>query len=111
MAPARLQVEVAFSPQAGQVWRWALTLPDGSRVQDALAASGLSAAFPSLDLALHTVGVWGRRRAADAPLRDGDRVEVYRTLLVDPKEARRQRQALQRAQKEPRPSRRAKPVR
>ena len=60
----------------------AVTLPAGSRVKDALAACGLSA---------DAVGVFGQRVAPDAPLRDGDRVEVYRALKVDPKEARRRR--------------------
>ena len=111
MAPASLQVEVAFSPLAGQVWRRVVSLPEGSRVHDALAASGLTLAFPSLDLAQHAVGVWGRRRALDALLRDGDRVEVYRALRVDPKEARRQRQAAQRAQQAPRVKRTARAAR
>jgi len=59
-----------------------LSLPAGSRVQDALAACGLGA---------EAVGIFGRRVSADAPLSDGDRVEVYRPLEMDPREARRRR--------------------
>jgi uncharacterized protein len=59
-----------------------LSLPAGSRVQDALRACGLSA---------EAVGIFGRRVTTDAPLSDGDRVEIYRPLGIDPKEARRRR--------------------
>ena len=54
--------------------------------------------YPALDLADATLGVWGALAAADRLLRDRDRVEVYRPLLVDPKEARRRRQQQQREQ-------------
>jgi uncharacterized protein len=57
-------------------------LPAGSRVQDALRACGVAA---------DAVGIFGRRVTLDAPLNDGDRVEIYRPLGMDPKEARRRR--------------------
>ena len=60
----------------------AVELPAGSRVRDALKASGFSA---------EAVGVFGKQVALDAPLSDGDRVEIYRALKLDPKEARRRR--------------------
>ena len=67
--------------------RVALELPEGATLGDALAASGLP-----LDgvagYALH-----GERAGPEAPLHDGDRVELLRPLLVDPKEARRRRAA------------------
>jgi uncharacterized protein len=59
-----------------------LRLPAGSRVHDALQACGLAA---------EAVGIFGRKVAFDARLGDGDRVEVYRALKLDPKEARRRR--------------------
>jgi uncharacterized protein len=68
-----------------------LELPAGATVHQALAASGLLAAHPELDLGVLQVGVWGRPRALDAPLEDGDRVELYRPLQIDPKEIRRRR--------------------
>ena len=78
-------VELAYSPSAGRVERLRLTLPKGSTVAHALERSGwpLPANAP--------VGVWGRPCAHDDLLRDRDRVELYRPLRVDPKEARRQR--------------------
>jgi putative ubiquitin-RnfH superfamily antitoxin RatB of RatAB toxin-antitoxin module len=64
-------------------------LPAGATVRDAVAASGLCAD-------LRAVGIFGRRVRGDAPLADGDRVEIYRPLLLDPKERRRQRAARRR---------------
>jgi len=88
---ARIAVVVAYSPAAQRVDQVVLSLPSGATVQDALAASGLLQRHGEIDLALNKVGVWGRLRPLDSPLREGDRVEVYRPLKVDPKEARRQR--------------------
>lgn len=92
-----LNIEVAYSPAAGRVQRWALLLPAGSLVQHALTSSGLFLAYPELRLDDVSVGVWGAPRAINHPLRDGDRVEIYRPLRVDPKEARRLRHRSQRA--------------
>jgi putative ubiquitin-RnfH superfamily antitoxin RatB of RatAB toxin-antitoxin module len=61
-----------------------LELPAGALVRDALRASGL-------EIETNAVGIFGKRVAPDAPLADGDRVEIYRPLLIDPKERRRQR--------------------
>jgi uncharacterized protein len=60
-------------------------------VLEALHASGLGAEFPALDLRTAAVGVWGRKARVSQPLREGDRIEVYRPLAVDPKVARRER--------------------
>lgn len=89
-APALLTVEVAHSAAPRQVSVVRVALEAGATVADALAASQLFGADGRLppDLA---VGVWGRRQPLDTLLRDGDRVEVWRALTVDPKEARRLR--------------------
>ena len=60
-------------------------------MRHALDASGLRAAFPSLDPDAMAVGVWGRAAPLDQGLLERDRVEIYRPLLVDPKTARRER--------------------
>ena len=90
MAPADINVEVVFCPQPGVTDLVSLTLPVSATVADALSASGLLErhSLPTEGLRL---GVWSKLREATAPLRDKDRVEIYRPLLVDPKEARRQR--------------------
>ena len=56
-----------------------------------IAASGLLARFPDMNIEPGQVGVWGRKAPPDQPLRDRDRVEVWRPLRVDPKLARRER--------------------
>jgi len=63
-----------------------LNLPAGATLRDALAASGLE-----VDYEKQAFGIFGRRAKLDHPLKEGDRVEVYRPLTIDPKEARRRR--------------------
>ena len=65
-------------------------MPIGATVADAIAASGLETAF-AIDVSNLAVGVWSKLVARDAPLTNGDRVEIYRPLTADPKEARRRR--------------------
>lgn len=79
---ARLRVEVV-SALPGRADRVALELEEGATVRAALAAAGRSETL--------AVGIHGRRVTLDTPLRDGDRVETYRPLAADPKEARRRR--------------------
>lgn len=92
-----LQVELAYSPAPGGVERWSLRLAAGSCVADAIAQSGVLATHRDLRLESLSVGVWGTLRGLDHPLRDRDRVEIYRPLKVDPKEARRLRYRSHRA--------------
>ena len=88
---ATLQVTVVYSPAPRVVHERAVQLAGAPTVRDAITASGLLEAFPDLLAALPTVGVWGRKTALGHVLREGDRVEVYRALVVDPKVARRER--------------------
>ncbi|HET6598902.1 MAG TPA: RnfH family protein [Burkholderiaceae bacterium] len=90
-----LSVTVTFSPRADEIDEVALSLPHGATVADALGASEMEARHPGLAWAELPVGVWSRPCARTSALRDGDRVEVYRPLVVDPKEARRLRQRSQ----------------
>ncbi len=90
-AAGRLRVEVVYCPAPGQIDQTRLMLPPGSTVADALRASGMLERHAlGAPTALDT-GVWCVAATADTPLRDHDRVEVYRPLQVDPKEARRLR--------------------
>lgn len=88
----RLEVEVAYARPEQQLLLL-LQVPAGATVADAVRASGLCERFPEIDLERDGVGVFGRRVALGEVLRPGDRVELYRPLLADPKEARRQRAA------------------
>ena len=66
-------------------------MPSGSTVADALEMSKIAASFPDADIAHMPTGIWGRPVQRDQTLVDGDRIEVYRELEIDPKEARRLR--------------------
>lgn len=85
------QVTVCYSPGPRQVDCVALDLPASATVADALHASGLLTRYALGAAEQLQVGVWGRLRPLDSGLRPHDRLEIYRPLKVDPKEARRQR--------------------
>lgn len=84
-SPGQMEVTLAWSEAQRQVQQRQLVLPPGSSVGDALHAAGLN---PD-DWA--GLGIWGRRVTALQVLRTGDRIELYRTLRVDPRHARRER--------------------
>lgn len=86
-----LNVIVMYSPAPREVLEWRVALPAGSSVRQAVQASGLPGVLAASALQEASVGVWGRKAAWDQPLREGDRIEVYRRLRVDPKVARRER--------------------
>jgi putative ubiquitin-RnfH superfamily antitoxin RatB of RatAB toxin-antitoxin module len=68
-------------------------LPAGATLQQALEASGLLAKYPDIDLRKNKFGVYAKLSKLDSVLRDRDRVEIYRPLIADPKEVRKQRAA------------------
>lgn len=83
-------IEVVYA-QALEQDCCALELQSGARVRDAIERSGVLERHPEIDLRTQTVGIWNRRVGLDEPLRDRDRVEIYRPLTADPKEVRRRR--------------------
>jgi putative ubiquitin-RnfH superfamily antitoxin RatB of RatAB toxin-antitoxin module len=94
----RLEVLVCKAPR--QVERLWVDLPTGATVLQALqAASSALPNGPDLSRTELKVGVWGRACRLSQPLGEGDRVEVYRALTADPKDARRRRFAAQKAQR------------
>ncbi|HEX6612981.1 MAG TPA: RnfH family protein [Rhodanobacteraceae bacterium] len=68
-----------------------LDLPQGANVRDAIEASGFRQAWPEAPVVAGWLGVFARKADFDTPLSDGDRVEIYRPLKIDPKDARRKR--------------------
>ena len=90
-------VVLALPDRATQI---ALSLPAGSTVGDALERSGLAALHPEVALAEAAVGIFGKRTDRQTVLADGDRVEVYRELIADPK-ARRRTRAAARTKRQP----------
>ena len=71
-----------------------LEMPEGSTVRDAIAAAKLGERFPGIDSGALEAGIWSRVASASTVLREGDRVELYRALKADPKDARRARARL-----------------
>lgn len=84
-----IHVTVCDAPAPRQVREVALVLPEGATVQAAVTTSGLGE--PDWNVSTDHVGVWGRKTPLTQLLRDGDRVEIWRPLRVDPKLARRER--------------------
>lgn len=87
---APLNVEVVLALSDRQEVR-AVELPAGSTVADAIASAGFPESAPGYAFDPEKVGIFGNRKPLDTPLMEGDRVELYRPLLADPKEVRRQR--------------------
>jgi putative ubiquitin-RnfH superfamily antitoxin RatB of RatAB toxin-antitoxin module len=87
--PSAISVEVAYAEPDRQFLR-RIDLDAGATVADAITASGLEREF-SIDTRALAIGVWSKPVTRDAALANGNRVELYRPLKADPKEARRQR--------------------
>jgi putative ubiquitin-RnfH superfamily antitoxin RatB of RatAB toxin-antitoxin module len=87
-----LKVEVVYATPGRQV-RYVLDLEEGATVGEAIARSGALADFPEIDLTRNRIGIYGRLVTLGAGLGDGDRVEILRPLVADPKEVRRRRAA------------------
>ena len=90
----KLKVEVAYA--AGrEVELISLEVPAGTTAGEAVRRSGFSTRYPGLDTGPGRIGIFGKACPDATVLKDGDRVEIYRPLLADPKEARRRRAARQ----------------
>jgi putative ubiquitin-RnfH superfamily antitoxin RatB of RatAB toxin-antitoxin module len=85
-------VEVAYALPKQQLIL-ELMVPEGTTAEQAVQKSGILAKFPDIDLAQNKLGIFGKLVKADTVLREKDRVEIYRPLIADPKEVRRQRAA------------------
>ena len=90
-AGGTIRVEVVYAAAPHALQQASLQIPEGATVLDALRASGFTAALPAAELDALRTGIWSKACEPGTVLRDQDRVELYRPLLVDPKEARRQR--------------------
>lgn len=90
MPEAPVKVSVVYA-EAGKVFDVELDLPAGATVSDAIEKSRIRERRPDIEIRPGCIGIFSRKARLDTPLHDGDRVEIYRPLKVDPKEARRQR--------------------
>lgn len=88
-AGGEIVIEVAYAkPEMQQLV--SLTVPEGTTVEHAISISGILDHFPEIDLACQTVGIFGKVCTLQQRLRSGDRVEIYRPLIADPKIMRRE---------------------
>ena len=89
---AEIMVEVAYALPRQQLII-PIRVAQGTTAEQAVLASGIIDKFPEIDLAQNKIGIFGKLTKADTVLRHLDRVEIYRPLIADPKEVRRQRAA------------------
>ena len=87
-----IMVEVAYALPKEQLII-PVRVPTGTTAEDAIKLSGILQKYPEIDLAVNKFGIFGKLTKPDAVLRELDRVEIYRPLIADPKEVRRQRAA------------------
>lgn len=83
-------VEVVYAQPARQTLM-ALTVPVNTTAYEAILRSGVASSHPEIELAAVKIGIFGKRVPPGTVLKNGDRVEIYRPLTADPKEARHRR--------------------
>lgn len=90
MTDQQISLEVAYAtPQKQALLQ--VVVEKGTTVEQAIKSSGMLRRFEEIDLNINKVGIWSRTcKLSDLP-RDGDRIEIYRPLIADPKEVRRRR--------------------
>ena len=86
----QIQIEVAYA-RPDQQLLLPLPVAAGSTVAQVIEVSGVLEKFPEIDLARNKVGIFGKLTKLDTVVRERDRIEIYRALIADPKEVRRQR--------------------
>lgn len=90
MGSSRIRVEVAYATPERQSLI-GMEVAEGATVLQAIVSSGIGNVHPEIDIARARVGIFGKLARLDAVLEEGDRVEIYRPLQADPKDARRRR--------------------
>ena len=92
MMPDEILVEIAYALPEEQVII-SIKVPSKSDVKQAIEKSRIQKKFPSIDLSKNKVGIFGKKTTLDHVLKNRDRIEIYRPLILDPKEMRRKRAA------------------
>lgn len=86
----KISIEVAYAkPDTQKII--SVRVPDGTTIHDAILHSGILQLFPEIDLAVHTVGIFSKPKILTDFVQEGERIEIYRPLTIDPKEARKKR--------------------
>lgn len=85
-----MNVGVCYAEVDRQLWM-RLEVPDNSTVEEAINLSGVLTLYPEINLGAQKVGIFGKIAALDTPVKDGDRVEIYRPITADPQQVQRRR--------------------
>ena len=85
-----MNIGVCYAEAERQLWI-RLEVPDESTIQEAIELSGVLKQYPQIDLTTQKVGVYGKLAKLDAPIREGDRIEIYRKITADPQQVQRRR--------------------
>ena len=85
-----MNIGVCYAEAERQLWV-RLEVPDESTIQEAIELSGFLKQYPQIDLTTQKVGVYGKLAKLDAPIREGDRIEIYRKITADPQQVQRRR--------------------
>lgn len=85
-----MNVGVCYAEAERQIWV-RLEVPDDSTVEQAIVLSGVLQQYPHIDLTTQKVGIFGKLTKLDAPIKEGDRVEIYRKITADPQQVQRRR--------------------
>lgn len=87
----QIEVQVVYAPSAKSCRAVTVVVPKGSSAEQAIALSGMLDLQPEIDAAAIAIGIFGKQVSLQTSLCEGDRIEIYRPLLADPKLARRLR--------------------
>ncbi len=90
MTEKQIAVEVAYA-NPGKQALLEVVVEQGTTVEQAVKASGILQRFSDIDLTVNKLGIWSRVCKLTDEVRDGDRIEIYRPLIADPKEVRKRR--------------------
>ncbi|PPC92362.1 MAG: RnfH family protein [Methylobacter sp.] len=85
-----MNVGVCYAEYDRQLWV-RLEVPDDSTVEQAISISGLLKKYPEINLETQKVGIFGKIASMDTPLKEGDRIEIYRPITADPKQVKKRK--------------------
>lgn len=85
-----MNIGVCYAEAERQLWL-RLEVPDESTIQEAIELSGVLKQYPQIDLTTQKVGVFGKLAKLEAPIKEGDRIEIYRKITADPQQVQRRR--------------------
>jgi len=85
-----MNVSLAFVEGSKQIWQ-KLDIPEGSTIRQVILISGILDDMPHIDLETHKVGIYGKIAELTDPLKEGDRVEIYRPITADPATVKRRK--------------------